>query len=313
MANDQAGELLDDIAHHLETASKAAGEKDNPWQRLWAGISGSDVERTMSHIDAAKTGILRLAPTEYVRGQMPALQALARDHLRPSDPSHALLRKLAAGTGDLSGVERDNVVAIVESANAKARSQITQVRSFRNLLVAATLILAGAAIALALFGWNAPDRLSLCFNPGDSIVCPTGEAPPPGENQLAEEVFDKTASSWDLLVVELVGMLAAAVAAAVAIAGIKGTSTPYSVPVAQAAVKLPLGALTAVLGLLLMRGEFVPGLSALDTPAQIIAWAIVFGYAQQLFTRLVDQRAQSVLEDVGGAAKEQGTPASTST
>jgi hypothetical protein len=103
------------------------------------------------------------------------------------------------------------------------------------------------------------------------------------------------------------------VAAAVAIAGIKGTSTPYSLPVAQAAVKLPLGALTAVLGLLLMRGEFVPGLSALDTPAQIIAWAIVFGYAQQLFTRLVDQRAQSVLDDVGGAAKDQGTPASTTT
>ena len=33
-----------------------------------------------------------------------------------------------------------------------------------------------------------------------------------------------------------------------------------------------------------MRGEFVPGLSALDSPAQIIAWAILFGYAQQLFT-----------------------------
>jgi hypothetical protein len=37
-----------------------------------------------------------------------------------------------------------------------------------------------------------------------------------------------------------------------------------------------------------MRGAFVPGLSALDTPAQILSWAIVFGYAQQLFTRFVD-------------------------
>ena len=67
----------------------------------------------------------------------------------------------------------------------------------------------------------------------------------------------------------------------------------------MAVLKLPTGALTAVLGLLLMRGQFVPGLSALDSPAQIIAWAIVFGYAQQLFTRFVDQRAQSVLDNAG--------------
>jgi hypothetical protein len=61
-----------------------------------------------------------------------------------------------------------------------------------------------------------------------------------------------------------------------------------------------------VLGLLLMRGQFVPGLSALDSSAQILAWAIVFGYAQQLFTRLVDTQAQVVLDDVAG---KSATPA----
>jgi len=66
-------------------------------------------------------------------------------------------------------------------------------------------------------------------------------------------------------------------------------------------LKLPVGAITAFLGLLLIRGEFVPGLSALDTPGQILAWALVFGYAQQLFTRLVDQQGQVVLDNVRGA------------
>ena len=65
-------------------------------------------------------------------------------------------------------------------------------------------------------------------------------------------------------------------------------------------MKLPTGALTAVLGLLLMRGNFLPGLSNLDTSAQIIAWAIVFGAAQQLVTGLVDRRAQDVLSQVAG-------------
>jgi hypothetical protein len=52
-----------------------------------------------------------------------------------------------------------------------------------------------------------------------------------------------------------------------------------------------------------MRGQFVPGLTALDTSAQILAWALVFGYAQELFTRLVDQQGQTVLDSVRGADK----------
>jgi hypothetical protein len=53
-----------------------------------------------------------------------------------------------------------------------------------------------------------------------------------------------------------------------------------------------------------MRGEFVPGLSALDSSAQILAWAIIFGYAQQLLTQLVDRQANTVLDNArsGGTA-----------
>ncbi|MEU0671062.1 hypothetical protein ABZ506_34520, partial [Streptomyces lavendulocolor] len=105
------------------------------------------------------------------------------------------------------------------------------------------------------------------------------------------------------------GRPGAAVAAATSLRRIKGTSTPYNVPVALALLKLPTGALTAVLGLLLMRGEFVPGLQALDSSAQIVAWAVIFGYAQQLFTKLVDNQAQTVLNSVGGPHNAPGKPA----
>jgi hypothetical protein len=71
------------------------------------------------------------------------------------------------------------------------------------------------------------------------------------------------------------------------------------VPLALAVLKLPTGALTAILGLLLMRGGFIPGLGALDTPAQIIVWAIVLGYSQQLLTQFVDRHAQSELTIFG--------------
>ncbi len=78
--------------------------------------------------------------------------------------------------------------------------------------------------------------------------------------------------------------------------GIRGTSTPYGVPVAIAWLKVPAGALTALFGMLMVRGGFIPGLSALDTQGQIIAYAIVLGYAQQVFTRLIDTQAQAVLD-----------------
>ncbi|MGG7571613.1 hypothetical protein [Streptomyces sirii] len=79
---------------------------------------------------------------------------------------------------------------------------------------------------------------------------------------------------------------------------------------ALAWLKLPTGALTAVLGLLLMRGGFVPGLTALDSSAQIIAWAIVFGYSQQVFTQFVDKQGQALLAGVRGpgAASPSANP-----
>jgi hypothetical protein len=87
----------------------------------------------------------------------------------------------------------------------------------------------------------------------------------------------------------------------------------FGIPVALAMLKLPTGALTAVLGLLLMRGGFVPGLSALDSSAQIIGWAIIFGYSQELFTKFVDRRGQDVLDGIRGPggpapAAEPGKP-----
>lgn len=106
------------------------------------------------------------------------------------------------------------------------------------------------------------------------------------------------------------GLLAAGLAGAFALRQIHGTSTPYGLPVAAAVLKLPTGALTAVLGLLLMRGGFVPGLSALDTSAQIIAWAIVFGYSQQLLTRFVDEQANTVLRNVDSPTNPQLEPPS---
>ena len=191
-------------------------------------------------------------------------------------------------------------------------------RSFRNLVLATTFLMALLAIGLALTGFFRPTLIPLCFAPEEAgratIVCPTEQSdsfpiePAADSEEDIDVKIEQTVSRQDMIVVELVGLTAAAVAAAAAIRGIRGSSERHGLPVALIALKLPTGAITAFLGLLLMRGQFVPGLSALDTSAQILAWALVFGYAQQLFTRLVDRQGQTVLDSVRGADKAQPAP-----
>jgi hypothetical protein len=116
-------------------------------------------------------------------------------------------------------------------------------------------------------------------------------------------------------VVALLGALGGSLTAALSIRNLKGTSTPYDVPVALAMLKVPLGAFTAILALVAIRGNFVPGLSNLDSQEQILAYALVFGFAQQALSRLLDQRAQTLLEGLpGGTANEPSpTPSQPST
>jgi hypothetical protein len=94
------------------------------------------------------------------------------------------------------------------------------------------------------------------------------------------------------------GLVGGAIAAAVAIRKLRGTSIPYDVPLALAFLKVPIGCLTAVAGILLLGGGFVPGLSELDSQRQILAYALLLGYAQQVATRLIDKRAQTLMDAV---------------
>jgi hypothetical protein len=93
-------------------------------------------------------------------------------------------------------------------------------------------------------------------------------------------------------------MLGGGLSVALSIRHLQGSSTPYDVPVALSLLKLPSGALSALVGLLFVRGGFVPGLSQLDSQPQILAYAFLFGIAQQFVTQLVDRQAQDILSKV---------------
>jgi hypothetical protein len=315
-----------------QRGSRGAGSGDAPtlrgWAKLKSFVGGAAVERTNSQLDAVEADLLRLAPDWYLRGQLPNLVAHVTNHLEPHDPRRRRVEAIAskvAGRPDekLKPVERDGVLGAVRAASLEARREIRRVRSFRNVLLVSALILTLGVAGVTTLAVLSPERMPLCFVPDDEmVVCPTasravpprlqprpGEETPTAQQQVnIDRLVRITARSWDVPVAEIVGLLAAGLAGAFALRQIQGTSTPYSLPVAAAVLKLPTGALTAVLGLLLMRGSFVPGLTALDTSAQIIAWAIVFGYSQQLLTHVVDEQANTVLQKVDTPTNPQLEP-----
>ncbi|HEU5384861.1 MAG TPA: hypothetical protein VFV73_03085 [Streptosporangiaceae bacterium] len=178
-----------------------------------------------------------------------------------------------------------------------ADEQYARVRSFRNVLITGTVVLGLLVIAVCLLGARNPKAIPLCFNPSSTSavtvtgalqkVCPTAETANPDAPPRS-----------DVAVVALMGVLGAALSATLAVQKLRGTAAPYSVPVSLALFKLPSGALTAIAGLLLIKGAFVPGFSQLDSQGQILAYAIAFGVAQHLVTRLVDQRADDVLSNL---------------
>ncbi len=323
-------DLAEAIQQHLTAAREAAGSKNR--FRAWG--RSSLVQRAMGNLDAAEAQLLNLAPATYVLGQMPSLRNHVQRHLAGEDPRRQEFERIARVLGvkdtDRSVArktpdeltekveeERGKIVTAVRGASSAALREQLRVASFRNVLVASALVMTLLAVGVAVMGFVTPTTVPLCFEPEraalTTVVCPTGQSALVSTGQQAgpavladvDDLVKETANRVDLLVVELIGLIAAAMAAAAAIRGIRGSSEPYGLPVALALLKLPTGAITAFLGLLLMRGQFLPGLSALDTSAQILAWAIIFGYAQQLFTRLVDQQAHTVLDNVRATDKDK--------
>jgi hypothetical protein len=304
--------LLDGVNAHLDAARRAA-QGASPIRRILKETA--DMERAMSSLDAADDLLLRAAPEYYVRGRLPSIHSDARKYLETGDPRRLKVEAIHRNHNNApleDSATREGLIAASVAAHNEARKQYAMVRSFRRVLQVTAIILGFMAVGLAILGAFLPAELAPCFHPENKIVCPSAEtvllAGEIGSQRDIDEAIEDTANRVDVALIELLGLVAAAISSASSLRRIRGTSTPFSLPVALALLKLPTGALTAYAGLVLMRGNFVPGLSALDSTAQILAWAVVFGAAQQVVTGLVDRQARNVLDNVGGKTHSGRAP-----
>jgi hypothetical protein len=185
----------------------------------------------------------------------------------------------------------------------------TRVRSFRNVLIVSAVVLSVLVLVVCTVGIIWPKAIPLCFQP--SFTASGAPAQPTTVEQIQSFACPSSTGrsvprSGDVPIVALMGLLGGALSATFGIQKLRGTSTPYAIPVALSSMKLPAGALTGIVGLILVHGEFVPGLSELDSQGQILAYAVLLGVGQHLFTRFVDRRAETVLNSL--PSKENPSP-----
>lgn len=334
-ASASACHASDAAKKHLDDARQAAGVPARPPRtarlaNLW---SGALVYRAFANLHAAKVVLVDLYAEEDIQAAAPGV--LAR--LQACLPSHDQRRRRAEALfgSQISGVSADarsqgrlNEEDRIQSGQQRplasggpagcsasepalrraalrdamqvsydaADEQYARVRSFRNVLIIGAVLLSMLVIAVCLVGARNPAAIPLCSNPSSTTAA--AAAPVPQKVCPTSELDTYGPRGGDVAIVALMGVLGAALSATLAVQKLRGTAAPYAVPVALAFFKLPAGALTAIAGLLLIKGDFVPGFSQLDSQGQILAYAIVFGVAQHLVTRFVDQRADDVLSSL---------------
>ncbi|MFI0923382.1 hypothetical protein ACH4TP_05495 [Streptomyces sp. NPDC021012] len=275
---------------------------------------GSSAAVAQIHFDAAFILYLRAADLHESASMMPAILGTVRENLPPGDLRRVAVEDIANGAaaksirGDtpLTESDRETVLDALAAANQTRIDKSLRIRSFVRIVSVVGLLLTLVAIGVAILTWRNPGQVPLCFVPRNEqgkyyTVCPLNAYP--GGDPAAPAWL--AAGPADYLVVEIIGLVSAGLAAATALRQMRGSPTPYNVSLVLAGLKLPTGALTAPAGLLFIHGGFVPGMPALYSSAQIIAWAIVFGYAQQILTRLVDNQAKSLLGHSKDAHKSE--------
>ncbi|MGW0903956.1 hypothetical protein [Streptomyces sp. NPDC002853] len=283
----QDAEILQKAAMQLKAARDSLQESS-----LWSRSTGGATDRALANVHEAEVAILRIAPAEELRWKGLAVLVQARLHLDPEDLRLRHLEELLMQDGkytQLAEADRELAASALHAAYQAEEAERAKVRSFTHIVVAATTAMAFIAVGFAAWAFMDPSIGRLfCFpeNPDNTkeppTVCPFGDVP-----------------SWESVwFIEFIGLLAAAVAGAVSLRRVRGSSGPYHVATSLLLLRLPVGALTAVIGIILLSGRFFPGLTALDTSTQIIAWAAAFGILQEVVTRTVDQQGQLLLDNV---------------
>ena len=255
--------------------------RHGPWRgpvsRMRSWWNGELYEGTLGCLHQAEVLVVALSHPRQARIKAETVMAMAGTTSKDDPRYQHVKRLLDSGTGpEADPCLPAATAALLRAVRAIEEERIVRIRNFRNRLVR------GAILLTALLGV----AVGIAFStPGTIPVC-TSE-----ENCLRSS----TAGGLDVGMVMLLGMLGGLLSAAPGIQRMAGSWNVYGLPMYQEIIKLPVGALTAVTGLMFVGTDWFPFLKMPENWRDVALYAVAFGVTQLAFTRSIDKRAAKLL------------------
>ncbi|UZN01573.1 hypothetical protein [Cellulomonas sp. S1-8] len=278
-----------------------AGELDVAQQAIDAVVAGrherrgrrdARLEFAWNAVHRARA-MLPLVVTDEALGSQ-YLYAVERvGRMRPRNGE--LLARLTrlARTAPATDADRHTLSYALSAAYAAADREYRQVRHLRDRLVRVAWATTIALLVVVAAGTLVPTLFPLCL-PEAGAVCPSGGARP---------------TAGDVATVAVLGMVGAGITAVVAVRRTRPSLSPYRITPALGWLRIPFGGIVAVVGVMVLQSQIVTGFVGLSTQQEIAVYALVFGFAQEAVTRLLENRAAVLQDAVGAASGAASAPA----
>ncbi len=258
--------------------------------RLKRFYSGSDIEQAWRAIHRAQAALYVIYPrvelvpqaehVEAVIAELPEQTALLKSVT-------ALISQLAARPGSAASnptapsstptAPGTMLRGVYERAMDVSDCLQLEARALRNTLMTASAAIFLVLVAVGFAHLFDPGIIHLCASVNGHEACPIGKSQHP----------------FDVFAVELAGMLGGLLSIVIPLATGERIKTPYRVFNQQLVLKTLAGAATAVGGVLLLVSGMIDTIKV-ETTTAILAYAVIFGFAQQIVTGAIDRRADSL-------------------
>lgn len=276
--------LIPQVELHLRAASKLASVRTGPID----AYQGRTAETAWSHVHQARSMLPLVLDRTALRSESAHARGLARRYLRSTDDRRTAIedpdiakRLLKPATEALEQTDADRHVmsAAVAAAYEVNDQRFVLLRGWRNrlYLLAGISLITTAVLLVVTERW--------------STLLPLGSTPAVAASAAALAAPAQAANPF---MVALVGALGGFVTALAALRSSGPSTSAYSLTPALGLLKVPAGAVTALLGVMLWNSGTVPGLDPLPSTGAVAAAGLVLGASQELLTRLIDIRARAV-------------------
>jgi len=279
----------DICAAELEVAQQAidtaVGSQREPRARRDARL-----EFAWHAVHRARAMLPLVVPGEALASQyLYAVERVGRMRPRNGDLLARLTRLARNGTP--TDADRHTLSYALSSAYAAADREFRQMRHLRDRLVRVAWATTVALLVVVGAGTLVPTLFPLCLD-ADGAVCPAGGA---------------VATAGDTATVAVMGMIGAGITAVVAVRRTRPSVSPYRLTPTLGWLRVPFGGIIAVVGVMILQAGIVTGFAGLRTQQEIAVYALVFGFAQEVVTRLLENRAM-LLQDAAGATAQVTAP-----